>query len=380
MNFSFSPEHEMIKKIAAKFAEEVCKPIAAEIDKTHEFPIETFKKMTECGLTGLGFPKEYGGAGVDKIAEIIAVHEIAKVCATQAAMLSIHGLTPWLLMHHGTKEQKDKYLPSLITGGVLGAFALTEPGAGSDASNVRTTAILDGDNYILNGTKCFITGGGQAGIYTIVASTDLSLGLKGLSIFIVEGDTLGFSIGKIEDKMGICASQTAELIFEDCIIPKENLVGKEGAGFKYSMQILDSARIGTAAQGLGLAEGSLELAVAYSNERIQFGKPISNLQGIQWYLAEMATKVQASKLLVYEAAYLENAKKPYTKAAAIAKLFASQSAREVTNLALQIHGGYGFMKDYPLERMYRDAKITEIYEGTSEVMKVVIASNVIRGK
>lgn len=380
MDFSFSPEHEMIRNTAMKFAKEVCKPIAADLDKTHEFPTDTFLKMTECGMTGLGFPREFGGAGEDKISEIIVVHEIAKVCASQAAMLSIHGVSPWLITRLGTQEQKERYLPPMLKGGVLGAFALTEPGAGSDAAVVRTTAKLVGDEYILDGTKCFITGGGKAGIYVIIASTDLSKGLRGLSAFIVESTTPGFSIGKIEDKMGIHASQTAELIFENCHVPVENLLGKLGEGFKYAMMCLDSARIGTAAQGLGIAEGAYELAVQYTKERIQFGKPINQLQGIQWYLAEMATKVESAKWMVYNAAYLENAKKPFTKEAAMAKLYASQVAREVTNLALQIHGGYGYMADYPLERMYRDAKITEIYEGTSEVMKVVISSNIIKGK
>ena len=380
MNFSFTPEQEMIRNVVKQFAKEVCEPKAAEIDKTHVFPTETFAEMTKCGITGLGFPVEYGGAGDDKLAEVIAVEEIAKVCATQAAMLSIHGVTPWLINKFGSKEQKAKYLPELLQGGVLGAFALTEPNAGSDASKVQTVAVKDGEDYIINGTKCFITGGGIAGIYTIVAQTDKSKGLKGLTAFIVEANTPGFKIGKIEDKMGIRGSQTAELIFEDMRVPEANILGKIGSGFKYSMMVLDSARIGTAAQGLGIAQGALDHALAYANERVQFGKPISNLQGIQWYLAEMKTKVESARWMVYNAAFLENAGKPFTTEAAMAKLHASQVAREVTNLALQIHGGYGYMTDYPLERMYRDAKITEIYEGTSEIMKVVISSNIIKKK
>ncbi|MEG1431348.1 MULTISPECIES: acryloyl-CoA reductase [Eubacterium] len=378
MDFRFTPEQQMIKTVVSQFASEVCEPRAEEIDKTGEFPMDSFKAMAECGITGLGFPAEYGGSGEDKLAEVIAVEEIAKVCATQAAMLSIHGVTPWLINRFGNKDQKAAYLPRLLAGGELGAFALTEPGAGSDASRVQTTAVAEGDDYILNGTKCFITGGGIASIYTIIAQTDPAKGLKGLTAFIVEGDTPGFEIGKIEDKMGIKGSQTAELIFTDVRVPKTNVLGKIGKGFKYAMMVLDSARIGTAAQGLGIAQGALDLSIQYAKERVQFGKPIANLQGIQWYLAEMKTKLESARWMTYRAADLENRGESFTTEAAMAKLHASEVAREVTNLALQIHGGYGYMKDYPLERMYRDAKITEIYEGTSEIMKVVIASNILK--
>ncbi|MEG2650255.1 MAG: acryloyl-CoA reductase [Eubacterium sp.] len=373
MDFRFTPEQQMIKTVVSQFASEVCEPRAEEIDKTGEFPMDSFKAMAECGITGLGFPAEYGGSGEDKLAEVIAVEEIA-----QAAMLSIHGVTPWLINRFGNKDQKAAYLPRLLAGGELGAFALTEPGAGSDASRVQTTAVAEGDDYILNGTKCFITGGGIASIYTIIAQTDPAKGLKGLTAFIVEGDTPGFEIGKIEDKMGIKGSQTAELIFTDVRVPKTNVLGKIGKGFKYAMMVLDSARIGTAAQGLGIAQGALDLSIQYAKERVQFGKPIANLQGIQWYLAEMKTKLESARWMTYRAADLENRGESFTTEAAMAKLHASEVAREVTNLALQIHGGYGYMKDYPLERMYRDAKITEIYEGTSEIMKVVIASNILK--
>ena len=378
MDFRLTPEQQMIKDVAARFAREVCEPRAEEIDRTGRFPMDSFRQMAECGLTGLGFPAKYGGAGEDKLAEVLAVEEIAKVCATQAAMLSIHGVTPWLLSHFGDDAQKEKYLPRLLAGGELGGFALTEPGAGSDASRVQTTAVAEGDHYVLNGTKCFITGGGVASVYTIVAQTDKSKGVRGLTAFIVEGDTPGFSIGKIEDKMGIRGSQTAELIFEDVQVPAENILGKPGKGFKYAMMVLDSARIGTGAQGLGIAQGALDLSIQYGKERVQFGGPIARLQGLQWYLAEMKTKVESARWMVYHAADLENRGEGFTTEAAMAKLHASQVAREVTNLALQIHGGYGYMKDYPLERMYRDAKITEIYEGTSEIMKVVIASNILK--
>jgi alkylation response protein AidB-like acyl-CoA dehydrogenase len=378
MKYGLNQSQKMVQQVAREFAEKVCYPIAEEIDITKEFPRDTFNKMKECGMTGIGFSKEYGGSGEDKLAEVICVEELAKKCATQAAMLSIHTIAPWAIEKFGTEEQKKKYMPQLLKGGVLGAFALTEANAGSDASAVESTAVLDGDHYILNGTKCFITGGGQAGIYVIMAKTDTSKGVRGISAFIVEGDSPGFKIGKIEDKMGIRASQTAELIFQDVKIPKENLLGKEGKGFGYAMATLDSARIGTAAQGVGLAQGALDLSLKYVNERVQFGKPIAKLQGIQWYLAEMATKVEAARLMTYNVARMENAGLNFTKEAAMAKLYASEVASFVTAKALQIHGGYGYMKDYPLERMMRDAKITEIYEGTSEIQKVVIAANLLK--
>lgn len=378
MDFKLSPEQEMIREVSARFAKEVCKPEAEEIDQSGEFPIKTFQMMAECGLTGLGFPKKWGGVGQNKLDEIIAVEEMAKVSMTHAAILSIHAVSPWLINRFGTPEQKEKYLPRLITGGELAAFALTEPNAGSDAANVQTVANEDGDDYLLNGTKCFITGGGIANVYVIFASTDRTKGTKGLTAFIVEKGTKGFTFGKIENKMGIRASQTAELILQDVRIPKTNILGKIGRGFISAMVGLDSARIGTAAQALGLAEGAYDLALKYVNERVQFGKPISKLQGIQWYLVDMKTKIESARWLVYNAAELENRGESFSLEAAMSKLYASKIAREVSNLALQIHGGYGYMKDYPLERMYRDAKITEIYEGTSEIMKVVMASNILR--
>lgn len=378
MDFNLTPEQEMIRDVCARFAKEVSEPRAETLDAEAAMPLDVFQKMAECGITGLSFPKQYGGAGEDKLSEVLAVEEIAKVCATQAAMLSIHGLTPWLIVKFGTQEQKDKYLPALITGGKLGAFALTEPNAGSDAASVQTMAVEDGDDYIINGTKCFITGGGAAYLYTVIAQTDRSLGTRGLTAFLIEADTPGFSIGKVEDKMGIRGSQTAELIFEDVRIPKTQMLGQIGKGFKYSMMVLDSARTGAAAQALGIAEGAYELAVDYAKSRVQFGRPISKLQGIQWYLANMKTKIESARWMVYNAADRETRGESFTLEAAMAKLHASEVAREVTNLALQIHGGYGYMNDYPLARMYRDAKITEIYEGTSEIMKVVIAMNILK--
>lgn len=378
MDFQLTPDQEMIKEVAQEFAQREILPIASEIDETGEFPMENFKRMAEYGLTALGFPEEYGGTGENKLDEVIAVEELAKVDMTHSAMLSIHSLSPWLINRLGTEEQKKKYLPRLVEGGDIAAFALTEPDAGSDAAAVKTVAVEDGDDYIINGTKCFITGGGVASVYVVIASTDRTLGTRGLTAFILEGNAPGFTIGKIEDKMGIRGSQTAELIFQDVRVSKENILGEVGQGFKAAMSGLDSARIGAAAQALGLAQGAYDQAVKYSKERVQFGKPIAALQGIQWYLAEMKTKIESARWLVYQAAEKENRKEKVTLEAAMAKLHASQVAREVSNTALQIHGGYGYMKEYPLERMYRDAKISEIYEGTSEIMKVVIASQVLR--
>lgn len=379
MDFQFTKAQEMLQKVAREFAEKEVGPIAAEIDKTGRFPRETFEKMAKIGFTGIGTPVEFGGSGGDDTDKVIVVSEIAKKCAATAAILSIHTIFSQGILKFGTPEQKAKYLPMMAEGGCLGAFALTEPNAGTDAGAAKTTAILDETTgeYVINGTKCFISGGGQAQAVLVFALTEPTKGLKGMSCIIVEKGTPGFSVGKIEEKMGIHGSETVELIFDNCRVPKENLVGKEGKGFNIAMTLLDGARIGVGAQALGIAEGALEESVKYTKERVQFGKPISQLQGIQWYLAEMATKIEAARWLVYYAADLKNKGKAFTKEAAMAKFNASTVAREVTNLALQIHGGYGYMKDYALERMYRDAKITEIYEGTSEVHKVVISRAVL---
>lgn len=380
MDFSLTREQEMIKRLAGQFAQDVLEPVAADVDIDHTFPVDNFKKMADIGFTGIGVPKEYGGSGGGALEEVLAVSEFAKKCMSSAAILSIHLIAPHAIYKFGNEEQKQKFLPKLTKGGSLGAFALTEPNAGSDAGAAKTTAILDPktNEYVLNGTKCFISGGSRADILLIFALTQPEKGLKGMSAIIVEKGTPGFSIGKVESKMGLSGSETAELIFEDCRVPASNLLGKEGQGFKIAMQALDGARIGTGAQGVGVAEGALELSVKYTKERVQFGKPIGALQGIQWYIADMATKTEAAKALVYYAAYLKDADKPHTTEAAMCKLNAAENARFVTNLALQIHGGYGYMKDYPLERMYRDAKITEIYEGTSEIHKVVIARAVMK--
>ena len=379
MDFKLTDGQEMLKKTVREFAEKVVGPRAEEVDQTGIFPRDTFEQMAKLGLTGIGTPEEYGGSGGNDIDKVITVTELAKKCAATAGILSIHTIFASVLLKFGSEEQKKKYLPEVTSGGHLAAFALTEPNAGSDAAAVRTTAVLDEETgeYVLNGTKCFISGGGQAKYLLIFALTDPSKGVKGLSCILVEKGTPGFTVGKIENKMGIHGSETAELIFDQCRVPKENLVGKEGAGFKMAMNALDGARIGVAAQALGIAEGALDESVKYMNERVQFGKPIKALQGLQWYIADMATKTECAKWMIYYAAYLKSTGQPHTKEAAIAKLNASENARFVTNLALQIHGCYGYMKDYPLERMYRDAKITEIYEGTSEIHKVVISRAVL---
>ena len=379
MNFGLTREQELVRQMVREFAVNEVKPIAAEIDETERFPMENVKKMAELKMMGIPFPKELGGAGGDVLSYIIAVEELSKACATTGVIVSCHtSLCASLIYENGTTEQKEKYLVPLAKGEKIGAFGLTEPGAGTDAAGQQTTAILDGDNYILNGSKIFITNGGVADTFVLFAMTDKSKGTRGISAFIVEKGFKGFSIGKREEKLGIRASSTTELIFENCIVPKENLIGKEGKGFGIAMKTLDGGRIGIAAQALGIAEGAYEEAVKYMKERKQFGKPLSAFQGLQWMIAEMETKIEAAKLLVYKAAWLKQNKLPYSVNAAKAKLFAAEVAMDVTTKAVQIHGGYGYTKEYPVERMMRDAKITEIYEGTSEVQKMVIAGAALR--
>lgn len=379
MEFGFTREQELARQMFREFVEKEVKPIAAEIDETMRFPEETVKKMAKNGMMGIPFPKEYGGAGGDELTFIFALEELAKACASTCVILEVHtGLCSWPIYHYGTEEQKRKYLPTLLSGEKLGAFGLTEPNAGTDAAGQQTTARLEGDYYILNGSKCFITNASHADVYVIFAMTDKSKGTKGISAFIVEKEFEGFEIGKLENKLGIRASAAGELIFKDVKVPKENLLGKEGKGFGIAMGTLDGGRIGIAAQALGIAEGALEEAIKYMKERKQFGKPIAANQGLQWYVAEMAAKIEAAKLLVYEAAWKEQNGLPISVAAAMAKLIASETAMAVTTKVVQIFGGYGFMKDYPVERMMRDAKITEIYEGTSEVQKMVIAANILK--
>lgn len=379
MDFALSPKHEMLRTMYQEFAANEVDPIAEDVDHNHEFPYENVKKMAKLGFFGLPYPQKYGGAGADNLAYIMAVEELSRACATHGVILSAHvslGCSP--IYTYGTEEQKQKYLVPLAKGEKLGAFGLTEPNAGTDASAQQTIATLDGDEYVLNGTKIFITNGEVAETYVVFAMTDQSKGLKGISAFIVEKGTPGFTFGKKEDKLGINGSSTTELIFQDCRIPKENLLGKEGQGFKIAMQTLDGGRIGIGAQALGIAQAALDEAVKYSKEREQFGKPISRFQAIQWMLADMATRIDAARMLVYRAAWLKDNNKPYGKEAAMAKLYASETASFCANKAIQIHGGYGYMKEYKVERLLRDAKITEIYEGTSEVQRMVISGAVLK--
>lgn len=379
MNFTLTKEQELVRQMVRDFAVNEVKPIAAEIDVTERFPMENVKKMGELGMMGIPFPTEFGGAGGDVLSYILAVEELSKVCATTGVILSAHtSLCASLINENGTPEQKEKYLRDLCTGNKIGAFGLTEPGAGTDAAGQQTTAVLDGDNYILNGSKIFITNGGVADTFIIFAMTDKSKGTKGISAFIVEKGFLGFSIGKKEDKLGIRASSTTELIFENCVVPKENLIGREGKGFGIAMKTLDGGRIGIAAQALGIAEGALDEAIKYMKERKQFGRPIAAFQGLQWMVAEMSTKIEAARFLVYKAAWLKENKQPYSIDAARAKLYAAEVAMDVTTKAVQLFGGYGYTKEYPVERMMRDAKITEIYEGTSEVQKMVISGSLLK--
>ncbi|CUU49314.1 acyl-CoA dehydrogenase [Clostridium beijerinckii] len=379
MNFKLTREQQLVQQMVREFAVNEVKPIAAEIDETERFPMENVKKMAKLGMMGIPFSKEFGGAGGDVLSYIIAVEELSKVCGTTGVILSAHtSLCATVINENGTNEQRAKYLPDLCSGKKIGAFGLTEPGAGTDSGAQQTTAVLEGDHYVLNGSKIFITNGGVAETFIIFAMTDKSKGTKGVSGFIVEKSFPGFSIGKVENKMGIRASSTTELVMENCIVPKENLLSVEGKGFGIAMKTLDGGRIGIAAQALGIAEGAFEEAVNYMKERKQFGKPLSAFQGLQWYIAEMDVKIQAAKYLVYLAATKKQDGEPYSVDAARAKLFAANVAMEVTTKAVQIFGGYGYTKEYPLERMMRDAKICEIYEGTSEVQKMVIAGRILR--
>ncbi len=379
MNFALSNEHVMLQKMYREFTEVEVKPLAHDVDEKEEFPVETVKKLARYGFLGIPFPKKYGGQGGDYIAYAMAVEELSKACATTGVIVSAHtSLCANPIFEFGTEDQKLKYLVPLAKGEKLGAFGLTEANAGTDAGNQQTTAVLEGDNYILNGSKIFITNGGYADIYIIMAMTDKSQGTKGISAFIVEADTPGFTVGKKEAKLGIRGSATCELIFEDCVIPKENLLGKIGQGYKIAMKTLDGGRIGIAAQALGIAQGALDETVKYVKERKQFGKPISYFQNTQFKIADMDTKVEAARMLVYKAAFNKDSGLNYSKEAAMAKLFAAETAMEVTVQAVQLHGGYGYTREYPVERMMRDAKITEIYEGTSEVQRMVIAANLLR--
>jgi len=379
MNFQLSKEHEMARELFRTFAIEEVKPLAQEVDEEERFPVETVEKFRKFGFMGIPFAKEFGGQGCDILTYIMAVEEMSKVCGTTGVILSAHtSLCGSPINEFGTPEQKAKYLTRVASGQAIGAFGLTEAGAGTDAAGQQTKAVLDGDNYILNGNKIFITNADYADVFVIMAMTDKSKGTKGISAFIVDRKFPGFSIGKKELKMGIRGSATSELIFQDCIVPKENLLGKEGEGFKIAMKTLDGGRIGIEAQALGIAQGAIDETVKYTKERKQFGKSISKFQNTQFQLADMQVKVDAARLLVYRAACCKDNKQPYSVEAAMAKLFAAETAMEVTTKAVQLHGGYGYTRDYPVERMMRDAKITEIYEGTSEVQRMVISANMLK--
>ncbi len=386
MDFHLSKEQLMIQKMYREFAENEVKPLAQEVDEEERFPEETVKKMAKLGMMGIYFPKEYGGAGADVLSYVMAVEEMSKVCGTTGVIISAHtSLCAAPIFENGTEEQKKYYLPKLCSGEWIGAFGLTEPGAGTDAQGQQTTAVLDekGENWILNGSKIFITNAGYAHVFIVMAITGVRVDKKGrkskeISAFIVERDDPGFSVGKHEKKMGIRGSSTCELIFEDCVIPKDRMLGKQGKGFALAMKTLDGGRIGIAAQALGLAEGAIQETIAYTKERVQFGRPIAKQQNTQFELADMHARTEAAKFLVYSAAMKKENHEPYSVDAAMAKLVAAETASDVTRRCVQLFGGYGYTREYPVERMMRDAKITEIYEGTSEVQRMVISGAIMK--
>lgn len=384
MDFTLSKEHEMARALFREFAEKEVKPLAQEVDENEEFPRETVAKMAKLGFLGIPVPKEYGGQGCDPLTYAMCVEELSKVCGTTGVIVSAHtSLCCDPIQTYGTEEQKQKFLVPLAKGEKLGAFGLTEPGAGTDAQGQQTKAILEGDEYVLNGSKIFITNGKEADIYIVFAITGVDVDARGrskkrISAFIVEKGTPGFTFGTKEKKMGIRGSSTYELIFTDCRIPKDNILGKEGKGFGIAMHTLDGGRIGIASQALGLAEGALETTIEYVKERKQFGRAIGAFQNTQFQLADMATKCEAAQLLVYKSAKAKATQKNYSLEAAMAKLYAAEVAMEVTTKAVQLHGGYGYTREYDVERMMRDAKITEIYEGTSEVQRMVISASILK--
>ena len=380
MDLHLSKEQEMLRKMYREFAENEVKPMAEYVDENEAFPEENVKKMSKLGMMGIYFPKEYGGAGADVLSYVMAVEEMSKVCATTGVIISAHtSLCAAPIFENGTEEQKQKYLPKLCSGEWIGAFGLTEPGAGTDAQGQQTTAVKnENGDWVLNDSKIFITNAGYAHVFVVMAITGVRTDKRGrtskeITAFIVERTDPGFSVGKHEKKMGIRGSSTCDLIFEDCIVPKENLLGKEGQGFKIAMMTLDGGRIGIASQALGLAEGAIQEAVKYTQERVQFGMRLSQMQNTQFQLADMECRTQAAQHLVYAAAMKKQEHGDYSKEASMAKLFAAETASDVTRRAVQLFGGYGYTREYPVERMMRDAKITEIYEGTSEVQRMVIA-------
>lgn len=379
MDFSLTKQENLFLQMIREFAENEVKPLAAEIDEQERFPMETVEKMAKIGIMGIPIPKQYGGQGGTTQMYSMAVEELSRVCATTGVVVSAHtSLCAEPILMFGTEEQKNKYLPKLASGEWIGAFGLTEPNAGTDAAMQQTTAVDAGDKWILNGSKIFITNASYANIYVVFAMTDKSLGTKGISAFIVERGYKGFSIGKKEKKLGIRGSATCELIFENCEVPKENLLGKEGKGFKIAMMTLDGGRLGIASQALGIAQGAMDETVKYVKERKQFGRAIGQFQNTQFQLANLETKINAARFLVRSAADRIDRGLPHSKDASMAKLFAAETAMEMTTKAIQFHGGYGYTREYPVERMFRDAKITEIYEGTSEVQRMVIAASLLK--
>lgn len=381
MPVNLTDEQLMIQTMAREFSRKVVALTAAERDRTKEFPLENLKKMGELGLMGMTIPFEYEGSGADTVSYVLALSEIAYSCASTAVVMSVHNsIVCESIYRLGTEHQKETYLKPLARGDIIGAFAMTEPQAGSDPVGQSTTAVRDGDSYILNGFKRFITSGSNAGLTIVTAVTDETRRHHGISAFLVEKGTPGFSVGNAEDKMGLCASDTTDLIFNDCRVPVENLLGNAGDGFKIAMQALDSGRIGIAAQSLGVAQAALDAAVKYARKREQFGQPISKFQGLRWIMADMATEIEAARQLMLSAAAMKDQGVNYTAQASMAKLFASEMVNRVTAKALQIHGGYGFIKDYPVERFYRDARVFTIYEGTSEIQRIVISNHILKDK
>jgi butyryl-CoA dehydrogenase len=379
MDFELTDEQELIREAVKEFAETEIAPIAPELDRDHRFPSELIPKLAGLNLMGMPYPEKVGGAGADYVSYVIAIEEISRACASTGIIVSAHtSLATWPVYKFGTEAQKDRYLADMASGRRLGAFALTQPAAGTDAGAGAATAVLSGDEYILNGTKMFITNAPYAEVYIVFAKTDPAQGTRGISAFIVEKDTPGFSVGEAEHKLGIRGSSTPPIYLADCRIPRDALLGGEGNGFKVAMQTLDGGRIGVSAQALGIAQAALDASVAYAKERVQFGKPIPTLQAIQWMIADMATQVDAARLLVYRAASCVDKGLPYSTEGAMAKLFASETATRVADRAIQIHGGYGYTESYPVERNYRDAKITELYEGTSEAQRMVISRSYLR--
>lgn len=379
MKLELNDQQKMIKKMVQEFAEKNIAPVAAELDQKEEYPTKILKEMAKLGLLGIIIPTEYGGAGLDTISYAIVVEEISKKCSSTGVITSVHNsLVSHPIMKYGTEEQKKKYLPILAKGEEIGAFAATEPNAGSDLGAMQTTAILKGNKYIINGDKTFITSGSEAGIIIVFAVTDKEAGPKGISAFIVENTFKGYKVGSIFEKLGINASKTSELIFKDMEVPKENLLGKEGEGFKIALSTLDGGRIGIAAQAVGIAQEALNESIEYAKQRQQFGRPLAKFQAIQWMIADMATRIEASRYLVYNAAYVKDKGERFSKEAAMAKLYASETAMDAVIKAVQVHGGYGYTKEYAVERLFRDAKITEIYEGTSEVQRLVISGSLLK--